>query len=1786
MFAYLKSVLPIWLPHFKLRFCACLFAALCLLIWSSSVAQAAAGSIQFVSGSYSVNEDNGSVTISVSRASGSDGAVSVPYVKAVGGSATAGSDFSAVSGTLNWADGDSGNKSFQVPISNDSLDESNETFAYGFAASPSGGASLGSPMITQITIIDDDEPPQEHGVLQYHQSSYSINENAAYVILGVMRTNGSDGAVSVPYIKAVGGSATAGSDFTAVSGTLNWADGDSSTKTFQVPIINDSLEESNENFAYGFADFPSGGATQGATAITNITIIDDDEPPPEHGVLQYFQSSYTVNESAGSVTLSVTRTNGSDGAVSVPYVAATGGDADAGSDYTAVSGTLSWADGDSSSKSFQVPIINDSAHEGNESFAYGFADFPSGGATQGPTAITSIAIIDNDDPLPGSLQFTQTDYSINEGAGALSIQVSRTGGSDNQVSVGYQAAVGGAATPDVDYTAVSGSLSWADGDSSNKSFQIPITNDDDFESNESFAYALVNATGGAVIGTPLMAQILIVDNDDAVAGSLQLGSASYSIIENAGNVSITVLRTDGADGQATATFRTESVSATAGSDYTALNQSVAWSHGDSTSKTINVPVHDDSLVEANETFLVKLENINGAQNGSPLQATVTIIENDEHQAGSLQFQQAVYQVYEASGQAVIHVVRVNGADGAAAVSYASRDADAVANSDYTPVSGALSWADGDATSRTITVPLLSDGIPEDSEHFWVELSNVSGATLGSHREAYIDISDNDALTDSVQFTQNEAQVNESTGILTLTVSRSGTFQGALSVDYELIDGTAVITEDYEALQAVPLRLEWTDGDNTDKSFSITLADDGTVEGDEDFSVRLLNPQQVLLGENNIVQVSILDHNPVSTILQFAQASYQVGEDDGEVVLQVTRSADDGNYDTAVAVAYDIQDADALAGEDFQAVASGTLNWVAGDSEPQSISITLIDDAIIENYEHFLVNLQNPDNAILGSIISAYVDIQDNDVLVLDTLQFVQSSYSVDETTEYLDLAVSRTGTGVGAVEVSCNSFDSFTGSAQVDKDYLTVNTTLFWADGETGTITITVPIINDDEVEEDERFTVMLNNVTGAVIGEPGSIQVTIHSEDSAPQWSASAHLLQNATGDILEVVLQPQAEHYNTRSNIYIAASYQDSWACALQLPEKTEFVPCDPLFPFVEKTLQENLSFQVSLDGLDALYAGIQFWVGYADNIDDLMANQRFMPVFEIPPVPPQPITATIQYTPESGRSIQFDASASTGNELRFDWDFGDAQHSTEISPLHEYAKDGHYAVVLTVTDYHQQQSIIAAFVDIQTPQPQSSSFNVETQRLQVPAIQVPGAGLFETVLYWEVGSMPPRFTLSIGESKALPPDAKQILKEIAVYLPDNHRVWIPSVDIPGLGMINLEFEETLPGHFELLSYRSTEDAVSLLDGLKAELEKILYNTLQSNLQGVYQNGQKYLAFISGGVGKFIGMTLYIDMADYFALSPEGQRGWVTLWIDGVVGIGISPPLHFGLVPLQFTPTEQDPLRRYTAALATIPALGITGVSSSDSQAALQWGNPREWISNIRQAHIAEINASASLFEFAHNLLRLEIRKSVLDGLLHTALSSAEGQLDMAALNEQLYPALISLIHSNPDTGEIEITTPDTHRYFSSSDSGPSAGGNLGMITQVYGGIDDDLDGYGDLHYPIFSEASNRGVLLNVVMQNNGGNTRHYSIKVENMPEGWFIYPYNDSLKSELYPRQIDLDGVKPKTSATAQWLVGAYAHAPQTASLTFKLYQNRQWPRSNLLLDTLENVELHKYTGIIVQ
>ncbi len=495
------------------------------------------------------------------------------------------------------------------------------------------------------------------------------------------------------------------------------------------------------------------------------------------GVLELSAATYSVGESAGTVTITVNRTGGTDGAVAVNYSlsdgTATGGAAcGAGVDYVNTGGTVNFANGQTS-QTFTVTICPDASPEANETFNVTLSG-ATGGATIGTQSSAVVTITDDDVAVPGTLQFSAATYTTGEGAVMASIGVTRTGGSDGAVSVDYATVMGGTATggasctAGVDYVTTSGTLNWANGDSSGQSFNITICNDALDEPDETVNLALTNATGGATIGMQSTAVLTITDDDATPSISIDNVSLNEG---NAGTTNFTfTVSLSAASGQTvTVHYQTADGSATtANNDYVAIPDTTLTFDPGQTSKQVTVTVNGDVSVEINENFFVNLSTATNAtisdnqgegtiQNDDFILPVITISDARvlEGNSGTTTAQFTVTLTGATQGPASVHYSTSNGTAVASPSPQPGDDYVAIPDTvlnfmPLEPNDGAAPDGNGPPTlTATINVTVNGDTLKEANETFYVNLSVPTNAVIADNQGVGIIIDDDRAYTADV-----------------------------------------------------------------------------------------------------------------------------------------------------------------------------------------------------------------------------------------------------------------------------------------------------------------------------------------------------------------------------------------------------------------------------------------------------------------------------------------------------------------------------------------------------------------------------------------------------------------------------------------------------------------------------------------------------------------------------------------------------------------------------------------------------------------------------------------------------------------------------------------------------------------------------------------------------------------------------------------------------------------------------------------------------------------------------
>lgn len=706
-----------------------IFLALCAGILLPVFSTSAQNTVQFNGSPYSINEQAGQVILSVtaSRLGDPNTQLTVDYASR-NGTATNTEDYSQVAGRLIFGSGEI-QKQIVVPITDDLLLENPENFFVDLS-NPSN-ATLSGPSTGTVNISDNDSGTS---TIQFSSAAQSSGESDGTVVLNVVRSGGIGLVVTVNYTTA-DGTAKAGPDYATVAGTLRFESGETQ-KTIVIPLTNDSFAEGSETFSATLSG-PSFGASLGSPSTTVITINDDDG---EGSTVQFNPTAYTANETTGSsstVTLSITATRFGDPAtlITVTYATANGSAA-AGSDYQAASGSVTFGPAEIQ-KMISVNVLDDALVENPENFFVNLTGASGASVSGSPATIT---IADDDSPT-ASIGFSASSYNVDEGAGFVTLNVTRSGGRAFTATVNYQT-TDGTAKAGVNYVASNGNVTFAPGETS-KTIQIPIIDDANPSSTLQFTVKLTDANGTGFVGAQDTATVNILDND---ANIFRFETGSYTVNEGAGSVTLKVLaiRAGDATQQITVDYVTTDGSAAEGSKYVRTAGRLTFG-ANVTSQIITIPIIDDGVIQGTTNFNVLLSNPrpptseggnNASKLGNPSAATVSIIDND---ARRFQFSTTVYTVPSSNGVAnvVATFSRAGDETNSYSVDFTTLDDSAMAGRDYTATSGRLTFGPGE-TSKAISISLTPQPEPQSTRQFFVQLSNPSsGAEIGQARATVV-----------------------------------------------------------------------------------------------------------------------------------------------------------------------------------------------------------------------------------------------------------------------------------------------------------------------------------------------------------------------------------------------------------------------------------------------------------------------------------------------------------------------------------------------------------------------------------------------------------------------------------------------------------------------------------------------------------------------------------------------------------------------------------------------------------------------------------------------------------------------------------------------------------------------------------------------------------------------------------------------------------------------------------------------------------------------------------------
>ncbi len=549
----------------------------------------------FVSGSSSAAESAGTRNVPVNLNPAPQSAITLSYT--VGGTATSGSDYTALSGSVAVS---SGATSVNIPvaITDDSAVESGETVTLTLSAG--SGYTRGSPSTHTLTITDNDVAPPSTPVAQFASATSSAAESAGTRNVTVNLNPAPQSAITLSY--TVGGTATSGSDYTALSGSVAVSSGATSVN-IPVAITDDSAVESGETVILTLAT--GTGYTVGSGNTHTLTITDNDVAPPATPAASFAASSSNAAESAGTRNVTVNLSPAPSTAITLSYTV--GGTATSGSDYTALSGSVAVSSG-AISVNIPVAITDDSADENSETIILTLSTGT--GYTLGNLKTHTLTIADND---ADGVRISKNALTLTEG------------GSGGTYTVRLESDPGGSATvtpasSDTDIVTVSGALSFNSGNWQNPQ-TVTVTPVDDADTRGETATITHAVSGYGSITTAGSVSVTVRDDDQpevTVSGPASVNegaTASFTInVAPAPSAAITV-RLNAAQ---TGDFAQSSDLG---------NKLVTFASGE-TSKTITVRTVDDDRSEVNGAVRITASLGSGYILGSASSHTVEVVDDD------------------------------------------------------------------------------------------------------------------------------------------------------------------------------------------------------------------------------------------------------------------------------------------------------------------------------------------------------------------------------------------------------------------------------------------------------------------------------------------------------------------------------------------------------------------------------------------------------------------------------------------------------------------------------------------------------------------------------------------------------------------------------------------------------------------------------------------------------------------------------------------------------------------------------------------------------------------------------------------------------------------------------------------------------------------------------------------------------------------------------------------------------------------------------------------------------
>ncbi len=401
--------------------------------------------------------------------------------------------------------------------------------------------------------------------------------------------------------------------------------------------------------------------------------------------------------------------------------------------------------------------------------------------------------------------------------------------------------------------------------------------------------------------------------------------------------------------------------------------------------------------------------------------------------------------------------------------------------DYTLGSGVLTFPVGSIT-QDITFSVKNDNMPESDETISLVLRSATGAALGTPTQFSYTIVDDDAplALPSAGFAAAASTSPENAGTVLIPVSLSFAPASAATIGYAITAGTAT-TADFTPATGT---LTFAPG-QTVAWVPVALLDDTTIEPAETVTLTLSGPVGCIAGSLATHTLTITDEDsPVVTLTSDDTAAAETG-DTARFTLTRTGS-------TAAALTVNLTRAGtATVTSDYTGV--GTPATIPAGQSSLTVTLTPVQDTAVEGQETVTVDLAAGTGYVTGTPSGVVLTIADDDRNVVTIAATTPNAVEGGASGVF---TLTRTGNLAATLAVTLTT----TGNATTTTDYTTnpasVSTVTFSANQASRTITV-IPV-NDTATEGTE--VVLLQIAAGGYdIGGAGYASVNLIDNDIPP---------------------------------------------------------------------------------------------------------------------------------------------------------------------------------------------------------------------------------------------------------------------------------------------------------------------------------------------------------------------------------------------------------------------------------------------------------------------------------------------------------------------------------------------------------------------------------------------------------------------------------------------------------------------------------------------------------------